>query len=138
MNWICCQLGAREHYAVPRALQRNGLLRQLITDLWINPSRFHPSLSSANVTGMNLGALAFEVRAKIRRMSDWALITRRNDWFQRSVVKQLSRDQDSATVFAYSYAAEGIFRVARERGWRTVLGQIDPGPAEERIVGAPK
>ena len=38
------------------------------------------------------------------------------------------------TVFAYSYAAEGIFKFARERGWRTVLGQIDPGPAEERIV----
>jgi len=34
-------------------------------------------------------------------------------------------------VFAYSYAAEQIFNYARDRGWRTVLGQIDPGPAEE-------
>ncbi len=38
------------------------------------------------------------------------------------------------TVFAYSYAAERIFKFARERGWKTVLGQIDPGPVEERIV----
>ncbi len=136
MNWICCQLGAREHYAVPRALQRSGQLRQLITDLWINPGRFHPSLSSANVTGMNLGALAFEARARVRRMSDWTLMTRRNDWFQRSVVNQLPRHDGSLTVFAYSYAAGEIFKAARERGWRTVLGQIDPGPAEERIVAA--
>ena len=30
--------------------------------------------------------------------------------------------------------AEEIFKFAKDRGWRTVLGQIDPGPAEERIV----
>jgi glycosyltransferase involved in cell wall biosynthesis len=36
---------------------------------------------------------------------------------------------------AYSYAALKIFKLARARGWRTVLGQIDPGPPEERIVG---
>jgi glycosyltransferase involved in cell wall biosynthesis len=35
---------------------------------------------------------------------------------------------------AYSYAALDIFRLARARGWQTVLGQIDPGPQEERIV----
>jgi glycosyltransferase involved in cell wall biosynthesis len=53
-------------------------------------------------------------------------------------VNQLARNHSSAngnyTVFAYSYAAKEIFEFARERGWRTVLGQIDPGPAEERIV----
>ena len=35
---------------------------------------------------------------------------------------------------AYSYAALEIFKFARARGWRTVLGQIDPGLPEERIV----
>jgi glycosyltransferase involved in cell wall biosynthesis len=35
---------------------------------------------------------------------------------------------------AYSYMAFQIFRLARARGWRTVLGQIDPGPPEDRIV----
>ena len=38
------------------------------------------------------------------------------------------------TVFAYSYAARDIFLFARARGWRTVLGQIDGGPLEERTV----
>ncbi len=38
------------------------------------------------------------------------------------------------TVFAYSYAAAEIFKFARARGWRTVLGQIDLGPADERLI----
>lgn len=147
-GWLCCQLGAREHYAVPRALQQRGLLRELITDLWIRPGsvlrslrgglagRFHPNLSSARVTAMNQAALKFELGANIIRAKGWGLITRRNDWFQRLVVTQLARDHatNNLTVFAYSYAAQEIFKVARERGWRTVLGQIDPGPVEERIV----
>ncbi|HEX5965977.1 MAG TPA: glycosyltransferase family 4 protein [Pyrinomonadaceae bacterium] len=144
--WLCCQLGAREHYVVPRALQQSGLLHELITDLWIRPGsmlrslrsglagRFHPSLSSARVTAMNFGALAFELGAV--GASGWRLITKRNDWFQRSVVHQLARNHSGAnlTVFAYSYAAAEIFKVARKRAWRTVLGQIDPGPVEEEIV----
>ncbi len=30
--WICCQIGAREHYAVARALHQQGLLAGLVTD----------------------------------------------------------------------------------------------------------
>ena len=146
--WLCCQLGAREHYIVPRALQQSGLLRELITDLWVRPGsmlrsmrsglagRFHPSLSSARVSASNTGALTFALRSYVSGASGWNLISKRNDWFQRSVVSQLARDQASTnlTVFAYSYAAAEIFKVARKRGWRTVLGQIDPGPEEERMV----
>ena len=40
----------------------------------------------------------------------------------------------SRTLIAYSYAALEIFKFARTRGWRTILGQIDPGPPEARIV----
>jgi glycosyltransferase involved in cell wall biosynthesis len=32
--WICCQIGAREHYAVPRVLHRNGRLARLYTGFW--------------------------------------------------------------------------------------------------------
>src|SRR5262249_17037601 len=47
---------------------------------------------------------------------------------------RLARISGQLTLFAYSYAALAPFRLARARGWRTVLGQIDPGPGEERIV----
>jgi glycosyltransferase involved in cell wall biosynthesis len=136
-SWICCQLGAREHYAVPRALKLGGLLDVLITDLWMKrlTGRFHPGLEGARVVAPNIPALAFELKASLARKNGWTLISRRNEWFQRQAVGQLAHNHDgNHTVFAYSYAAKGIFEFARERGWRTVLGQIDPGPAEERIV----
>ena len=99
--------------------------------------RFHPELANARITAPNIAALTLELKASVTRENGWKLITRRNEWFQRQAVAQLAQSKSTNgnhTVFAYSYAAERIFRFARERGWRTVLGQIDPGPAEERIV----
>jgi hypothetical protein len=41
MNWICSQIGAREHYAVPRVLNRAGKLERLYADFWASaPWRF--------------------------------------------------------------------------------------------------
>jgi len=34
MPWITAQIGAREHYAVPRVLHRAGKLERLYTDFW--------------------------------------------------------------------------------------------------------
>jgi glycosyltransferase involved in cell wall biosynthesis len=148
-EWICCQLGAREHYAVARALHRRYALNLLLTDAWIrrmNPfgqlapglrTRFHPDLETANVYAPNLGNIAFKLRSKLAGLRGWPLIIARNEWFQDAVVANLSRIGSASkprTLFAYSYAALKIFKFARARGWRTVLGQIDPGPPEERIV----
>ena len=149
--WLCFQLGAREHYAVPRALFRRRVLEQLATDAWVPPGsplaalpfglgeRFHPDLTAAPVQAWNSHLLAFELAARFRRLSDWPLILARNDWFQRKVVTCLSSSQLSVVgsrpiLFAYSYAARDIFRFAKAQGWKTVLGQIDPGPVEEEIV----
>ena len=141
MKWLCCQLGAREHYAVPRALKLSGALGEFITDLWTRAGgRFHPALAQARITASNVAALTFELKASLARKNGWKLITRRNEWFQQQAVAQLahSKTNGNHTVFAYSYAAREIFEFARARGWRTVLGQIDPGPAEERIVADQK
>jgi glycosyltransferase involved in cell wall biosynthesis len=134
-TWICCQLGAREHYAVPRALQLGGVLDEFITDLWLRPRRFHPSLADARVIASNLPALIFELKGSFARENGWRLISSRNERFQQLAVAHLKASANgNHTVFAYSYAAKQIFEFARDRGWRTVLGQIDPGPVEERIV----
>ena len=59
----------------------------------------------------------------------------RNAWFQRIAARELRAIHGSAhTVFSYSYAAGDVFAEAKRRGWRTVLGQIDPGPVEARLV----
>ena len=38
LNWLCVQNGAREHYAIPRALQRSGQLEALFTEIWAGPA----------------------------------------------------------------------------------------------------
>lgn len=155
MSWIVCQIGAREHYAVPRALHRRGELSLLVTDFWVSegsplgrvPSlrrlkgRRHPDLSGASVEAPNARMLAFELEHRIRKTRGWKRTISRNDVFQRHALRFLEKVEIAAaglnrvpTLFSYSYAALEVFRFARSRGWRTVLGQIDPGPEEERIV----
>ena len=154
-SWICCQIGAREHYAVPRALFRQEALRLLITDAWVQPrsviralgsglrERFHPELASASTKAWNTGLIAFEAAARIRKLSEWQRVIARNRWFQRRACANLARKAETPKsetlkteliIFAYSYAARDIFRFAKQRGWKTALGQIDPGPVEEKIV----
>src|SRR5437867_7246645 len=149
--WLCSQLGAREHYAIARALLRMDVLRCLVTDAWVPPGsplaalsfalgeRFHPDLTEAPVQAWTNRLLAFELAARLKRLSDWPLIVARNHWFERKVVAYLAdyeprTDNREPTLFAYSYAAREIFRFAKSHGWRTILGQIDPGPVEEKIV----
>jgi glycosyltransferase involved in cell wall biosynthesis len=149
MKWICCQLGAREHFAVPRAVDGHGALEYLLTDTWVRPGhllgkmthslreRYHKDLAGANVLASNLRTVGFELGSKVSARRDWTLMISRNAWFQRMVVSRLAAlnvDRKAYTVFAFSYAARKIFLLARERGWRTVLGQIDAGPPEERLV----
>jgi glycosyltransferase involved in cell wall biosynthesis len=156
--WLVCQIGAREHYAIPRALKSQGQLAALVTDFWIPPGspagrlpgaqrladRYHPALRDATVHAPNLRMLAFESLARLRKRPAWDRIIARNDLFQAEAVRFLKRFQAPAssprdprepvTVFSYSYAALEIFREAKRRGWRTVLGQIDPGPGEDALV----
>jgi glycosyltransferase involved in cell wall biosynthesis len=114
------------------------LLGEFITDVWTRhlTGRFHPGLARAPVRAPNISALAFELKAQASRINGWKLITQRNEWFQQRALNQLHKQPANGprTVFAYSYAAERIFEFARERGWKTVLGQIDPGPAEEQFL----
>src|ERR1051326_6961835 len=91
-NWVCAQIGAREHYAVPRALHRYGALEKLIMDAWVAPGnflgavrrglrgRFHSDLANANVRAANFDNIAFELAARARGLQDWPLMMARNEW----------------------------------------------------------
>src|SRR5436309_3652661 len=155
MKWLCCQIGAREHYAIPRALFRMGMLDYFATDAWFPPSslaakicgrvsklaeRFHDELSDARVKDFGSSLIMFEAFARARRLSGWARIVARDRWFQRKVVSflrsQLSTIDYQPILLSYSYTALEPFRYAKSRGWKTVLVQIDPGPVEEAIVAA--
>jgi len=153
VKWLCCQLGAREHYAIPRALFRGDMLTYLLTDAWVPPSsllakicgsrsklrgRFHSELRDAQVRAFNSSLIVFEMLARTHRLRGWTKIIARNGWFQRKVVSflcsQLSTIDYQPTLLSYSYTALEPFRYAKAQGWKTLLVQIDPGPEEEAIV----
>jgi len=159
-HWICCQLGAREHYAIPAYFYQRERLTALFTDAWVRPNsisnglnfspfkslrdRFDPRLRDAPIYDFKASLIGFEIGARFATSKDWNLILARNSWFQDRAVLHLNKrsllrprgNRGTPVVFAYSYAARRIFEVARAAGCRTVLGQIDPGPYEEQLVAA--
>jgi glycosyltransferase involved in cell wall biosynthesis len=90
-KWICAQIGAREHYAVPRALHKEERLSGLYTDFWAGSGlrrlarktgdgkgkrggalrslagRFHPELEGAAVESWNVRSLLWEVTLRKRK-----------------------------------------------------------------------
>lgn len=154
-GWLFCQLGAREHFILPRELHRRGLLRALITDAWTAPGswtahlpgrmgqrlaeRYAAELQSAPVEAFNSGLLGLEAiaRLRIKRSDEWGRIIARNLWFERTAARRMRTRkllEGRPVVFAYSYAALSILREAKAAGCTTVLGQIDPAIVEEDIV----
>lgn len=155
-SWITCQLGAREHYAIPRALHQTHQLRTLITDAWVTPNsalknlpgktsralaeRFHSDLSTASITAFTPALIRYELQQRLSRTTGWSSILNRNRWFQHQALKVLRRIPSNSypnqhpILFSYSYTALNLFRYAKQQGWKTILGQIDPGPQEEQLV----
>src|ERR1022692_2386999 len=101
--WICCQIGAREHYAVARALHGDGSLGGLVTEAWVTPGnplgwlkrslreRYHRELNSAKVFSWNIAAIAFELSARRRGLRGWNCILARNGWLQRRALRALQK-----------------------------------------------
>lgn len=152
--WVCCQLGAREHYAIPRALHQAGQLSHLITDAWVSNKsslnvlpksvlanlreRYHHDLAQASVESFTSSLVCFELSQRVKKSSGWQRMIARNMWFQNLALQSLKRISSQinnpVTLFAYSYAALNLFRYAKSQGWQTVLGQIDPGIVEQQLV----
>lgn len=82
-QWICCQIGAREHYAIPHTLYQNHKLISLITDTWVTPQsligklptpffnnlkdRFHLGLSTASIRAFTRSSIQFEIACKFQK-----------------------------------------------------------------------
>lgn len=103
MNWICSQIGAREHYAIPRVLHRAGKMVGLYTDFWASASwrllgkltgkgglstRCHSELAGAPVTSFNLQALK---AARQRHANPYDGFLQVGEAFGRSVVRDLEK-----------------------------------------------
>lgn len=120
MRWITSQIGAREHYAIPRVLYRAGKLERLYTDFWASTpwrllgklagksslaTRYHSDLAGASVTAFNLQALKFERREYANPYEGFLQI---GEAFGRRVVRDLTsrveRRESSAKNLADSKA----------------------------------
>jgi glycosyltransferase involved in cell wall biosynthesis len=153
-NWICCQLGQREGYLVPRALNEHRQAAQLVTEAWVPPgivaatlgnlspglrSRYHADLASVPVQHATMRYLAFEALQRLQGREGWDLTLHRNDWFKEfsaRAIDRLSREMvrdQPVTLLSYSYTALTAFRLAKRLGWTCILCQMDCGIEHERI-----
>ena len=152
MNWICAQIGAREHYAIPRVLHRDGKLGVLYTDFWASKlwrmagripgksalaTRYHGDLADALVKGFNLDVLKNSLGRK-KSSNPYEEFLRIGEEFGRRVVQALDARPsmlDGGSIF-FSYDT-GFLEPARRvkaRGGKTIVCQMDPARYEVELV----
>ena len=159
-SWICAQIGAREHYAVPRALHQAGRLCGLYTDFWADTvwrklvagpasgplrslaARFHTDLADAPVTSWNLRSFSWEASSRFLSHRKGAAgkyksYLETGSRFACAVRDALRRQRNLApetVFFAYDTGALETLEWIRERGFRSVLDQMDPNRVEVDLV----
>ncbi len=152
MRWITSQIGAREHYAIPRVLHRAGKLERLYTDFWASApwrllgkvagnsslaTRWHADLADAPVTGFNLQAL----KASRRRFENpYEGFLQVGEAFGRKVVQHLQSSNSqlpaprSNVFFGYDTGFLEPAQWIKERGGKTIVCQMDPSRFEVELV----
>jgi len=129
-DWICSQIGAREHYAIPKALQRVGRLEKLYTDL---PRAGIKDIESSKYSTFGLGGLLEWY--KMRKSTRYEDFIRNGQWFSNQLIKRIqNKDMHDNVFFGYDTGFLEAAKVASEQGALTVLGQMDPGRVEFDIV----
>ena len=153
-NWLCAQIGAREHYAVPRVLHRGGRLSALYTDFWAGPvirqaagilkvkqlrslsERFHPELAAATVHSWNARSLIWETGMRKGRnaFSNFTEIGKKFGARVRETLKQRNEMGPDSVFFSYDTGALEPMEWCRSRGVRCILNQMDPNRVEVETV----
>ncbi|MFY8268756.1 MAG: glycosyltransferase family 4 protein [Terrimicrobiaceae bacterium] len=153
-SWICSQIGAREHYAIPRVLHRSGRLEALFTDYWSHglwhtlgrtarahrlTSRTHEELTDAEVYSFNTSAILDGLRQRLRRPVDpYAEFLRIGHRFGRQVRSSLARRRDqrweNTIFFGYDTGFLEAAAWAKDRGAACVVCQMDPAQVEIEMV----
>jgi glycosyltransferase involved in cell wall biosynthesis len=156
-KWLCCQIGAREHYAVPRALAQSQRLVALYTDFWAGSSirklalalnsrsirsfaaRHHPELAAANVISWNLRSFGWESIVRRRSVGltpyhGYIEVGRRFALRVRENLEQRPDLGSDSILFAYDTGALEAMEWCREKGIKCVLNQMDPSRVEVELV----
>ena len=162
MNWICAQIGAREHYAIPRVLHRAGKLESLYTDFWASApwriigkltgkgslaTRCHADLIRAPVTGFNFHALKASRQRFANPYEGFLQVGRQfgeqvvGDLKSRAEVKTTDYQALDASpppftkiFFGYDTGFLEPARWVKTHGGKTILCQMDPARYEVDLV----
>jgi len=154
MKWITCQIGAREHYAIPRVLHGEQKLECLYTDFWAGSiwqqasnflgnsalsMRFHPDLADAAVKSFDLTTLVNSAfGGKTGNAYDWFLTVGAD--FGRGVEDSLKRNKkilwNEMIFFGYDTGFLEPARWVKSRGGKNVVCQMDPSRFEVDLVQA--
>ncbi len=157
MQWIVSQIGARQHYATPRAFQRRGELRTFYTDVWAGRAgpllrrlpgrgraiadRSAADVPDDRVVASNVVSLFEQATARWRvgrgsaaTFDEWAREGKRfAGWVNRRLDR---RPPDPATDAFYGCMSVCLetLRMLGDRGVFTVVDQADPAAVEHDLV----
>lgn len=149
MAWIVSQIGAREHYAVARGLNRLGLLERLFTDAWCRsgaavlrrapgPFRRFADRRSDEIPGRRVSSFNFWAwREALRGVPTngadrYRAYLRIGVEYGKRVTAALKRRQapgEADVFFGYDTGALESIEWHRSHGAFAIVDQIDPGPA---------
>jgi len=150
-SWICAQIGAREHYAIPRVLHRSGRLEALFTDYWSHglwqklarsprlASRRHEDLTDAEVYSFNTTAVLDGLRKRFRPSTDpYSEFLRIGSRFGKQVRSSLARRREqhweNTIFFGYDTGFLEAAAWAKDQGAVCIVGQMDPSRTEVEMV----
>jgi len=155
---VCSQIGAREHYAVPRALSRLGRLDTLFTDLWTSPrwlipfggvaagrriaTRWHAEIPDDRVVAFTRSALLDAAAGFWRRPQsiDESFLEHLHvgERFARNtrarLVKRIPSSGPPSAFFSYTTGALEALDFLADCGTPTIVDQIDPARTEDEIA----
>ena len=150
-SWICAQIGAREHYAIPRVLHRSGKLEALFTDYWSHgiwhklarsprlASRRHEDLTDAEVYSFNTTAVLNGLRKRLRPATDpYSEFLRIGSRFGKKIRSSLARRREqhweNTIFFGYDTGFLQAAAWAKNQGAACIVGQMDPSRTEVEMV----
>ena len=156
-EWIVSQIGARQHYGVPRGFFYQGTMAALYTDFWCRwgsgilkrgpqaarayAGRFHEDLPSEQVFAYPFrSALARRRAGRPTTVEEiYGEYLRFGTTFSQWVTRDLARrrfDPDRHAFFGFNTGCLETLEMLRESGIHTIVDQIDPARVEEELVFA--
>lgn len=101
-------------------------------------ARYTARLAGARVFADTFPSIMSRSVARLAPGANWSGLLADNLRFDRFAAARLQsmRAPAGGVALCYSYAASQTLRVARSRGFATILNQIDGGPQETRLISA--